>query len=197
MGKDCYINGRLTMIASEQQNIIIGSEGLFSFGIFVRTADPHLLYDCKTKRRINPSRSVFIGDHVWIGQNVPILKGTQLGSGSVIGGNAVLPGKKIPSNAVACGNPARVVRRGVFFSEQCVHAWTDEEALQYETMDDARYIYPPHTGMSMEQLDAQLKSAPSGGRRLELVQALLCGEADRTRFAVTEEVKRKPWQFWK
>ena len=45
-GRGNYINGKMTLITSEQQNIIIGDDGLFSFGIFIRTADPHLLYDC-------------------------------------------------------------------------------------------------------------------------------------------------------
>lgn len=198
IGADCYINGQLTLIASERQNIVIGNEGLFSFGIFVRTADPHLLYDCKTKRRINPSKSVFIGDHVWIGQNALILKGAQIGSGSVIGANAVLSGKKIASNVVACGNPARVVRRGVFFLPECVHAWTEEKTTEYEVRDSDDYIYPAQSqGMGVEQIDQALKSAPSGDRRLALVQALFCENPDRTRFVVTEEVKKRPWQFWK
>lgn len=198
IGADCYINGRLTLIASERQNIVIGEDGLFSFGIYMRTADPHLLYDCKTKRRINPSKSIFVGDHVWIGQNALILKGTQIGSGSVIGGDAVLSGKKIASNVVACGNPARVVRRGVFFSSESVHAWTEKKTAEYEVRDDDRYIYPARSqGMSVEQIDQALKSAPSGDQRLALVQTLLCENSDRTRFAVTEEVRKKPWQFWK
>lgn len=106
-GRGNYINGKMTLITSEQQNIIIGDDGLFSFGIFIRTADPHLLYDCENCTRINPSKSVFIGDHVWIGQNVLILKGTAVGSGSVIGGAALLSGKSVPSNTVCGGNPAK------------------------------------------------------------------------------------------
>ena len=42
-GRGNYINGKMTLITSEQQNIIIGDDGLFSFGIFIRTADPHLM----------------------------------------------------------------------------------------------------------------------------------------------------------
>ena len=51
-GRGNYINGKMTLITSEQQNIIIGDDGLFSFGIFIRTADPHLLYDCGSGKRI-------------------------------------------------------------------------------------------------------------------------------------------------
>ena len=46
----------------------------------IRTADPHIIYDIHRKR-INPSKSVFIGDHVWCGQNVLLLKGCRVGSG--------------------------------------------------------------------------------------------------------------------
>ena len=78
IGKDNFFNGRLSLIASERKNIIIGDNGLISFGIFVRTADPHLIYSCETKQRINKSKSVLIGDHVWLGQGALILKGTKI-----------------------------------------------------------------------------------------------------------------------
>lgn len=121
IGRDNYFNGRATLIASERKNIIIGDDGLFSFGIYVRTADPHLLYSGETKERINESKSVLMGDHVWIGQGALLLKGSSIGSGSVIGGGAVVSGKAIPSNTVAAGNPAKVIKKGIFFSKECVH----------------------------------------------------------------------------
>lgn len=189
IGDDCYINGAMTLVASEQQNILIGKEGLFSFGIFIRTADPHLLYDCETKRRINASRSVLIGDHVWIGQNALILKGTQVGSGSVIGGGAVLSGKKVISNAAVCGNPAREIRRNIFFSSECVHKWTRETTEKYKIMDTDRYIYHADTqSITLEQIDAELKDAATVEQRMERIQRLLVDNKEKARFAI-EEVK--------
>jgi len=44
MGKDNYINGRLNIVLSEQKNIMIGNDGLFSFDIWMRVADPHIIY---------------------------------------------------------------------------------------------------------------------------------------------------------
>lgn len=189
IGDDCYINGAMTLVASEQQNILIGKEDLFSFGIFIRTADPHLLYDCETKRRINASRSVLIGDHVWIGQNALILKGTQVGSGSVIGGGAVLSGKKVISNAAVCGNPAREIRRNIFFSSECVHKWTRETTEKYKIMDTDRYIYHADTqSITLEQIDAELKDAATVEQRMERIQRLLVDNKEKARFAI-EEVK--------
>ena len=58
---------------------------------------------------------------MWIGQGALLLKGSSIGSGSVIGGGAVVSGKAIPSNTVAAGNPAKVIKKGIFFSKECVH----------------------------------------------------------------------------
>lgn len=57
IGKDNYFNGKLNLILSERKHIVIGDDGLFSFGIWLRTADPHLIYDCETHERINPSKN--------------------------------------------------------------------------------------------------------------------------------------------
>lgn len=127
IGKNTYTNGKLYLIASERQNILIGDDGLFSFGIWIRTADPHLLYDCESKERINPSMSVLIGDHVWVGQNALILKGTHIGSGSIIGAASVVSHKTVGSNCAAVGNPAKVIKSGVFFTKDCVHNWSKEK----------------------------------------------------------------------
>ncbi|PAJ74472.1 transacetylase [Pseudoalteromonas sp. NBT06-2] len=55
------------------------------------------------------SEPVTIGDDVWIGANVTILKGVKVGSGAVIGAGSVVT-KNIPENAIAVGNPAKVVK---------------------------------------------------------------------------------------
>lgn len=52
---------------------------------------------------------VKIGNNVWIGAGVNVLPGVTIGDNSVIGAGAVVT-KNIPSNVVAVGNPARVLR---------------------------------------------------------------------------------------
>ncbi len=92
VGRDCYFNdaAKMHFLVYENANIIIGNDGLFSFDIWLRTSDPHLIYDIKRKKRINYSKSIFVGDHVWLGQRCLILKGSQIGSGSVVGGGGRL-----------------------------------------------------------------------------------------------------------
>ncbi len=51
-----------------------------------------------------------IGDNVWIGGNVTILGGVKIGSNSIIGAGSVVT-KNIPSNIIAAGNPAKVIRK--------------------------------------------------------------------------------------
>lgn len=52
---------------------------------------------------------VVIGNDVWIGAGAKVLMNSHIGDGAVIGANAVVT-SDIPSNAIAVGIPARVVR---------------------------------------------------------------------------------------
>lgn len=55
------------------------------------------------------AKPVTIGDCVWIGGNVSICMGVTIGDNAVIGAGSVVT-KDIPANAVAVGNPARVIK---------------------------------------------------------------------------------------
>lgn len=56
------------------------------------------------------SAPVTIGDNVFIGMNSIILKGVTIGANSVIGAGSVVS-RNIPSNSIAAGNPAVVLRK--------------------------------------------------------------------------------------
>jgi acetyltransferase-like isoleucine patch superfamily enzyme len=92
------------------RSIQIGDEYLFSWGIWLRTADGHGLLDLDTGKIVNPSRSIVIGPHVWLGQDVLVMPGASIGGGSVAGARAIVS-KPLPANCVAVGAPARIVRR--------------------------------------------------------------------------------------
>ena len=57
------------------------------------------------KENIKP---IDIGDKVWIGSHVTILKGVKIGEGAVIAPGSVVS-SNVPANALASGNPARII----------------------------------------------------------------------------------------
>ena len=54
------------------------------------------------------SKGINIADNVWIGSGCSILDGATIGKGAIITPNSVVSGK-IPENAIAQGNPAKVI----------------------------------------------------------------------------------------
>lgn len=192
IGKNTYTNGKLYLITSERQNILIGDEGLFSFGIWIRTADPHLVYDCETKARLNPSMSVLIGDHVWVGQNALILKGTHIGSGSIIGAASVVSHKTVPSNCSMVGNPGKVIKSGVFFTKDCVHNWSEEKTKDNQIDDTDKWTYnKDEKTVDMLKIDAKIKSAHTADEKLEVVKKLIVKNKSKNRFFVEQPNNHK------
>lgn len=184
IGRDSYYNGVITAVTSEGQSIIFGDRGLFSYGISVRTADPHLLYDIESGERINPSKSVVIGDHVWIGQNVLILKGTVVGSGAVIGAAAVVSNKHIGSNTVWAGNPARKLKSGVFFDRRCVHGWDEDMTEKNKRSDSDTTVFGKERNgvIDTSELCSRLYKAHTSEEKLAIIKDTLASNTAKDRF---------------
>lgn len=53
---------------------------------------------------------ISIGDGAWLGFGVIVLDGVSIGAGAIIGAGAVVT-EDIPDNAIAVGNPARVIAK--------------------------------------------------------------------------------------
>lgn len=104
----------LNIILSEHKHCFIGDGCIISTDVTIRNSDPHLIYTCNDGKRINLTKSVYIGDHVWIGQNIRILKGTSIDSGSILGAGSIVASKKIPHNSIWVGNPSRQIQGGYF-----------------------------------------------------------------------------------
>ena len=147
----------------------------------MRTADPHLIYDCDTFERINSSKSILIGDHVWLGQNALILKGAAIGSGSILSAAAVLAGKNVSSNTIYAGNPARKIKEGIFFSGESVHNYTEKQSEESMKFPDDRYMFQTsEENISWSWLDQLLKDS-SVDECLRILQDL-SENMDKNRF---------------
>jgi len=183
MGKNNYINNTLNIILSEQKHLFFGNECLISHGIWIRNADPHLIYDCESKKRINPTKSIYVGDHVWFGQSAMLLKGTQIDSGSIIGAMSVVSGKKIGHNESWAGNPVKKVKEGIFWRDPCVHMWTQEKTDDNETFNKKDYIYKykSHEFISFDEIDKKLDASQPTEKKVDYLKKL-SSNSDKNRF---------------
>lgn len=126
-GKNIWINKGVKIVISEQTNLFLGNNCMIAPECCIRSADPHIIYDINTKKRINQSKSIFIGDNVWIAQRVMILKNTRIGSGAVIGAMSLVTNKEYKSNTIYGGSPARKIKEGIFFIHDDCHRFLDED----------------------------------------------------------------------
>ncbi len=92
--------------------IEIGCGSLLGADVIVCDNDFHGLIPEErrsTSAHIRDARPVFIGTNVFIGTRSTILKGVTIGDNSVIGAGSVVS-KSVPANAIAAGNPCKVIR---------------------------------------------------------------------------------------
>lgn len=109
IGEGTHINNEFTAIA-EFTEIKLGKGCLVGPRVLIVDSDFHGL---RVADRKEPSaivrQPVDIGNDVFIGASTVILKGVKIGDGAVIGAGSVVV-TDIPSNVVAAGNPAKIIR---------------------------------------------------------------------------------------
>ncbi len=117
IGNNTIIHNNFHIAALDNGNVSIGNGCLFSSFVDLRTSDSHSIVDLRSNNRINPGRNVTIGDRVWLGMGVAVLKGGEIGNDSIIGYRSIVT-DKIPSNVIAVGIPAKVIKNNVEWSTE-------------------------------------------------------------------------------
>ena len=171
----------------EAKNIIFGRDCMFSWGIWLSTCDHHLIIDSTSNHRINFSKSIYIGDHVWCGQESSILKGSFIASGAIAGAKTCVASKQYYSNTINAGMPAKEVKQGVFWlrDDPCAGNWTKEQTAQniHKEIDDFKYTYDKSQFLSPKAIESKLDSLNTAYEKLEfLYDALYCNK-NKNRFA--------------
>ncbi|WP_157763329.1 acyltransferase [Pseudomonas citronellolis] len=112
IGENFTSTGGLKFHLSEGCNIHIGNDCMLGLNVNIYNHDYHPVFSASTGKRLNWSKDVIIKDHVWLANNVTVLKGSIINSGSVVGIESTVVGE-IPSNCIAVGNPAKVIKEGI------------------------------------------------------------------------------------
>ncbi|MBR6412620.1 MAG: sugar O-acetyltransferase [Alphaproteobacteria bacterium] len=104
MGKQVFMNSCCHF--QDNGGIEIGDGTMLGNNVTIVT----LNHDINPQTRVNATpKPVKIGKKVWIGSCCTILPGVTIGDNSIIGAGSVVV-KSIPKNAIAVGNPAKVVK---------------------------------------------------------------------------------------
>lgn len=101
-----------TISAVEGSKVTIGDDVMLASGNQIRADDGHAIFDVNSGKRVNVSRDISIGNHVWLAFDACVLGGSTIGDGTVIGFRSLVT-SNIPNNVIAVGSPARVVRRDI------------------------------------------------------------------------------------
>ncbi len=101
IGANCGFSGTVIGCFSK---ISIGDNTLCGANTLITDGDWH-----PDDPRSNSPKPIFIEPNVWLGVNVTVLKGVTIGKNAIIGAGSVVT-KNIPQNAIAAGNPCKVLR---------------------------------------------------------------------------------------
>jgi acetyltransferase-like isoleucine patch superfamily enzyme len=105
IGNYCLICPGVRIAAAER--ITIGDSCMLASGSYLTDSDWHDIYDRSVP--VGKSAPITLEENVWIGDSAIVCKGVTIGKNSIIGAGSVVV-SDIPENAIAVGNPARVVR---------------------------------------------------------------------------------------
>ena len=185
-GKDNNIVPMININAQEHKNVIIGDDCSILSNVSIRTTDAHSFYNVDSKKRINYSGSVFIGDHVFLGHNAYIEKGAKIGSGTIIGNNAHVPSNvSLPSNKLFAGNPVKVFEDGVFFIKDYPASYNVEGTKDSSDYISNVFLFKNVAGESLDlnKIDSLLSNF-SVSDKIEFIQRLFVQNKRHDRFSL-------------
>jgi maltose O-acetyltransferase len=106
IGARCFAN--FGLVALDVAAITIGDD--VQIGPNVQLLTPtHPVEPEPRRQKWEAAQPIVIGDNVWLGGGAVVLPGVSIGENTVVGAGSVVT-RDLPADAVAVGNPARVVR---------------------------------------------------------------------------------------
>lgn len=97
---------------AEKGIVKIGKDCMISADVDIYQSATHPIFEIHSGQRINLSKDIFIGDHVWIGKRVGLMSGFRVGDGSIVGYGSV-SSRVFENNVTIAGNPAKILHKNV------------------------------------------------------------------------------------
>lgn len=117
---------RCQITLDDNSSLEIGNDCMFSNSIDIWATDGHTIYDLDSKKIINRQKHPLkIGNKCWIGEGVKIGKNARIPNNSIVGMGAVLTGQFIKEHTIIAGNPAKVVKENVSWSNLSTYVCTN------------------------------------------------------------------------
>lgn len=106
LGDHVYLNISCTIL--DCNTVRIGNHVMIGPSVQIYTAAHDLEAEARNQGW-EVARAITVEDNVWIGGGAILLPGVRIGRNAVVGAGSVVT-RDVPANAVAAGNPARVIR---------------------------------------------------------------------------------------
>lgn len=127
IGDNFFANFNCTML--DVCRITIGNNVMFAPNVALYTASHPLDKEIRISG-LELGYPITIGDNVWLGGNVVVNPGVTIGNNTVIGSGSVVV-KDIPSDVLAAGNPAKVIRK---LTEEDYNIWEKHKQFYYDNI---------------------------------------------------------------
>lgn len=111
IGENSTFGGTYIVCMGKYNSIQIGKNCMFAEQTEIWNSDTHPIFDCHG-RVINPSKPIYIKDHVWCGKRSKILKGVIIEENAIIGMEALVT-KNISPNTLNAGIPTKCIRENI------------------------------------------------------------------------------------
>ena len=186
IGRDNKFSPVIHINVQEHQNLIIGDDCIIGSNCNIRTSDAHIIYDSNTKKRINDSASVLIGDHVWLAHQVYIEMGVHIGSGAILNNNShAYKHSSLKSNYLYTGNPAKAVQKDVFFTKDYSGNFKEEDSLNVVDYNSRIFLFSETSGETLDfkKIDKMI-SKFSPDEKIDFIQKLFMRNKSHDRFSI-------------
>lgn len=116
IGDSTCFTAHFHMACMEGTSIIIGRDCLFAADATIRTGDSHSILDYVSGKRVNLSKDVIIGNHVWVGHRATLNKGVLVPNDCIVAACSVLTKVYTEEHAIIGGVPAKVIKKNVLWN---------------------------------------------------------------------------------